>query len=260
MDTSKRDKVLELVRKLLLHTVKNGCTPGEAAKFAAKAAELMEQWQIEETELRMKSGGATFSVDDVEVCQNELHTGKKVFNPGMSAVICGLATGHCCRVIMFNRNGEAIYGIIGDRVDADYVCQVATSVVPALQISARLEGAEHGYEKAALIRWMNNYLNGAGIEIQNRIYRERMERSAAKEHNAASTGTALMIITGESIAKVKREATEEMFRKAYPKTRTVHSRTTFDSVAHERGREAGKRVGLHVGINGDSNSGHLGSK
>ncbi len=75
MDIGKRDKIVDLVRKLLLHTVENGCTPGEAAKFAAKAAELMEAHQIEEAELRVKTGGASFNADDVEVCQNELQEG-----------------------------------------------------------------------------------------------------------------------------------------------------------------------------------------
>lgn len=252
MNSDKRNEIVEMVRKLLQQTVENGCTPGEAAKFASKAAALMEKYEIEEAELRVKSGAAAFSADDVEVCQNELHTGKRVFNPGMTAVISALATGHCCRVILLNKAGEAIYGVIGDRADANYVCQVATSVVPALQISAKLEGIEHGHEKAGLVRWSNQYLIGAGIEIQRRIESERRSRSALKESQASATSsTALITITGDMIATVKRSAVEEMFRKTYPKTRTTYSRSGFDAVAHERGREAGKQVGLHVSLEGN---------
>ncbi len=257
MDREKRDRIVDMVRKLLQNTTENGCTPGEAAKFAAKASELMEQYQIEETELRVKTGGATFNADDVEVCQNELHTGKKVFNPGMTAVISGLATGMCCRVILLNKKDEAIYGIIGDRADANYVCQVATSVIPALQISARLEGIEHGEEKAGLVRWTNQYLMGAGGEIRRRIEDERRTRSAVKERNTTSS-TALMIITGDMIATIKRSAVEEMFHKTYPRTRTTYSRTTYNAVAHSRGQEAGRNVGLHVGISGNEHK-NLGS-
>ena len=61
-------------------------------------------------------------------------------------------------------------------------------------------------------------------------------------------GTGLVLITGETLALAKREATNEAFTKLHPHTKTVHSRVSYDHTAHERGREAGKRVGLHVSI------------
>lgn len=257
-DNDKRERVVKLVREFQMHTIENGCTPGEAAKFAAKAAEWIEKYRIEEAELRVKRGGGTFTVDDVEVCQNFLRTGKKVFNPGMTQVVNGLALGVCCKVILLNQGGEAVYGIIGDRMDADYVCQISMNIMPALQIMARMEGVEHGREKAGLIRWTNQYLTGAGHEIRLRIEGERRDRSAAKV-SATPTGTALAIITGDSIAVIKRQAVAEMFSKEYPYTRkSPGSRTlSYDHDANERGREAGKRVGLHVEIGDNAPSPRL---
>ena len=255
MDQDKRDRVVKLVREMLGNTVENGCTPSEAARFAAKAAEWIEKYQIEEAEIRAKAGTKAFDADNVEVYQNTLSTGKKVFNPGMTAVISGLATGMCCKVILLHQKDEAVYGIIGDQVDADYVCQIATTVVPALQIMARMEGAAHGYEKAGLIRWTNQYLTGAGGEIRQRIEKDRRDRSEIKqlEHEAAScrneaSSTALAVITGESIAVIKRTAVEAAFKERYPKTRTTYSRSSYDRTANECGRAAGKRVGLNVGL------------
>lgn len=182
------------------------------------------------------------------MCENLLRTGKKVFNPGMTQVVNALAQGMCCRCILLHDDGQATYGITGDILDADYVCQVATVVVPLLRTMANLEGAEHGYEKAGLVRWSNQYLTGAGVEIFNRLTAERKSRSDAKtaEHKAG----ALVCITGEALATIKRTAVAEAFSEKYPKTKQTVSRCEYNHAAHERGREAGRNVGLNVGIKG----------
>lgn len=245
-DQATRERIIEAVRKMRENTVDKGCTPGEAAKFAAKAAEWIEKYQISEAELRIESGDSP----EIEVCQNKLRTGKKAFNPGMSQVVNALARGMCCRCIHLHEDDGAVYGIIGDTLDADYVCQVALVVVPALQVMATYEGREHGYEKAGLVRWSNQYLTGAAEEILKRLERDRKERSELKllEHHLANpnTSTALMVVTGEVIATAKREAVAEVFNQMYPRTRTVNSRIGYDHTARTRGREAGKHVGLHI--------------
>ena len=261
-DQRTRERIVELCRQMREHTVEHGCTPGEAAKFAAKVAEYMERYQIEEAELRAERGGPAYSVEDVQVFENTLRTGKRVFNPGITQVVNGLAQGMCCQCILIHErhNGEqeAVYGIIGDSVDADYVCQVATMVVPALQMMARMEGAEHGYEKAGLVRWTNQYLTGAGQEIKHRLEAERKERSQAKQVEAAKSRTALTVITGDALATIKRAAVKEAFKAAYPRTKTTRSRSEYNETANECGRAAGKRVGLYVGIEGSTGtSGHI---
>ncbi len=241
-DPRTRERIIELIRDMRQRTVANGCTPGEAAKFAVKCAEWIERYAIDQAELRAKHDS---SAEEIEVCQNLLRTGKKVFNPGWNQVVSGLARGVCCQVILLHRSGEAVYGIVGDTLDADYVCQMATSVIPALLITANLEGIEHGYEKAGLIRWSNQYLMGAGIEIQRRLEAERKVRSDAKK--AASTCTSL-VVTGETLAVEKRAATATVFKQMYPQTKETRSRCEYNDVAFSRGRDAGKRVGLHIGI------------
>lgn len=247
MDDRTRDRIIELCRQMRGHTVENGCTPGEAAKFAAKVAEWIERYQIEEAELRAKDG-ASADPADIDVSHNTIRTGKKVFNPGTTQVVQGLSLGMCCKVILIYKGGEAVYGVIGDTLDADYVCQVATTLVPALQMMAKLEGAEHGYEKAGLIRWTNQYLTGAGMEIRRRLEAERKDRSDSREVEHRLASTAITLVTGETLATAKRAAVAEVFREMYPCTKTQRSRTTYDHTANERGREAGKRVGLHIGI------------
>ena len=116
-DPRTRDRIIELVRDMREHTVANGCTPGEAAKFAAKCAEWIERHQIEEAELR--AAGGESAPEEVEVCEHTVWTGKRVFNPGVSAVVNGLAQGMCCKcVLAHSRNAdgesEAVYGIIGE--------------------------------------------------------------------------------------------------------------------------------------------------
>ena len=244
-DPRTRERIIELVRQMREHTVAHGCTPGEAAKFAAKVAELVERHQIGEAELRAE-GEAT--AEELEVVQNKLQTGKRAFNPGMTAVINALAQGMCCKIILLHEDGEAVYGVVGDSLDCDYVCQVATMAVPALQTMAKLDGAEHGYEKAGLVRWSNQYLTGAGEEILKRLEAERKARSDAKTLQHKVTCSALVLVTGLTLAAEKRAATEEAFKRMYPVTRTMRSKTAYNDDARRAGREAGKRVGLHVGI------------
>lgn len=260
MSETIRERVVRLIAEMRNRTTDRGATPAEAAGFAAKVAEWIEKYQIEEEELRYSGGDHNTTGPDIEVCENYLRTDKKVFNPGMTQVVNALSEGMCCKCILLNKDrpesgNEAVYGIIGDVLDADYVCQVATCVVPALQMMATLEGREHGYEKAGLIRWSNQYLTGAATEILKRLEDERKRRSElkqAEEHiKACLAGTqsqALVVVTGESLATIKRAAVAESFRGKYPKTRTQYSRTEYNHEAHSAGREAGKRVGLHPGL------------
>jgi hypothetical protein len=253
-DETIRDRVIRLIKEMRNQTVDKGATPAEAAMFAAKAAEWIEKHQIDEEELRVKSGGSRTA--PVDVWEDYIPTGKKVFNPGVTRVVDGLATAMCCKVILLHVNdGEAVYAITGDKIDTGYVCQASMMIVSSLQTMARLEGAEHGYEKAGLVRWANQYLTGAAVEIKKRIEQERKDRSEVKqmEHqlNHSSTSgscTAIVLVTGETIAAAKRTAVAAEFKRRYPKTRKTYSSSEYNQTAHERGREAGKKVGLRIAI------------
>lgn len=255
MSESIRERVVRLIAEMRNRTIERGATPAEAAGFAAKVAEWIEKYQIEEAELR--AGGGHSTTAEVEVCENILRTGKKTFLPGMSQVVNALSSGMCCKCILLNQEGEAVYGITGDPVDADYVCQVATAVVPALQMMGNMEGREHGYEKAGLVRWTNQYLMGAAVEIKARLEDDRriraeikrLERMVADQAAGGRNGAgALVVITGESLAVTKMKATEEAFNAKYPRTKVSYSRTEYNGKAQSAGREAGKRVGLNPTI------------
>jgi hypothetical protein len=254
MSNSTRDKIVDMVRKMRDNTIDKGCTPGEAAKFAAKVAELIEKYQIDEAELRVEGGG---SADDVEVVENTLGTGKKVHNPGMTAIIHGLARGVCCEVILipagYKGRKDAAYGIIGDQMDADYVCQIACLVHPALHIMATMDGKEHGHEKASLVRWNNQYMVGAAGEIKKRLETERQRRSDERRaqwelDNPGKNANAIVLVTGNSLAIVKKQSAKEAMAKLYPQTRQTRSRQQFDPTAQELGRQAGRNVGLDLQI------------
>lgn len=247
MSESAREKIIRLVNEMRQRTVDRGCTPAEAAAFAAKAAEWVEKYQIEEAELRAKEGkpgtGPT-----IEVTEDYIRTGKKCFSPGVTQVVNALANAMSCECIMLHRaDGEAVYGITGDSLDTDYVGQIALTVIPSLELSANLEGIEHGYKKAALVRWRNQYLTGASIEIRKRILEERRLRSDMRAAEGKLSG-ALVVVTGEQLALAKRLATEVEFKRRYPRVRRTTSRMEHDPRAFSRGQEAGKRVGLHIGV------------
>lgn len=246
-----RERIIDIIHKMKENTVARGCSPAEAAMFAAKVAEWVEKYQIEEAELRGAGGGASGA--EVEVCQERVGTGKKVHNPGVTAVYAGLATAMACRLVLFHgKGGEATYGVIGDRGDAAYVVQIAATVLPLLDRMATDEGREHGEEKAGLVRWRNQYLAGAGGEIQRRLLAERAERSRAREEEARQEAAAgacrALVVTGETLAVAKMAAAAAHIEKVYGKTSPVRSRAQYDGTAHERGTAAGRTVGLRVGL------------
>jgi hypothetical protein len=241
-----KERIIELIRKMRNQTFDRGCTPSEAAGFAAKVAEWIEKYQISEAELNKKDGEQ--ASPEIEVCQNVLRTGKKAHNPGITAVVNNLSIAMCCKCIMFFQEEEAVYGVVGDSLDADYVCQIALTVIPSLQMMAGFEGREHGCEKASLVRWTNQYLMGAAEEIRARIEKDRRDRAGAKQDEYKISGTAIMPVTGITIANIKKEVVAEAFRGMYPHIRTIHRRARPDYTARDRGREAGKRVGLNISL------------
>lgn len=256
MSESIREKVIRLIKEMQNRTVERGATPAEAAAFAAKVSEWIEKYQIEEAELQ--SGKEKGAGPKIEVTENKIRTGKKVFNPGVTQLVAALARAMSCKCVMIRsgaragiKDTEATYGITGDTLDADYVCSIAMTLIPSLELSANIEGWEHGYEGGPLVRWRNQYLTGAAIEIEKRIVDERRARSDVREVEGKLSGGALVVITGDQLALLKKAAAEAEFKRRYPHTRTTTSNSGYDPTAHERGREAGKRASLHQGIEGE---------
>jgi hypothetical protein len=69
---------------------------------------------------------------------------------------------------------------------------------------------------------------------------------AALQRARPAQTRALVLVTGETLATAKRAAVAAEFKRLYPSTRTTRSRSQYDGTARERGREAGRTVGLHV--------------
>lgn len=222
--------------------------------FAAKVVEMIEKHQISEAELAQQEGAAG---PPLEVERVYIHTGKKVHNPGVTDVVFALAGGMSCRAIITHLSGEAVYGLVGDTVDLDYLRQIASVVIPSLEIMATNTAREYGEEKAGLVRFRNQFLMGAAAEIKRRLLKERAERSEVRlleaKVEAAEQGrpcTALAVVTPDSLAAQKAVVVTEAFKQHYPSIRQVRSRSGYDGDARSRGAEAGRRIGLNPQIEG----------
>lgn len=249
-----KQRAIELIHLMHNMTVDKGCGPGEAANFAAKIAEWIEEFQISEAELVTKNGGQ----QELEYVQHIIRTGKKVHNPGMVHLVNGIALGSCCKCILVVEKGEAVIKVLGEEMDATYVLHISQKLWPELSSRAHLEGIEHGHEKAALKRWENQYLEAAGEVIRKRLDDERTERSREREQQEVrnrqaangTTCTALKIVTGLTLAAEKRKEVQEIFDELYPKCKGYRGgrNSQYDPRAHEAGRRAGQEAGLHVGV------------
>ena len=250
-----RDRAIRLIAEMQARNTDRGCTPAEAAAFAAKISALMEKYQIDEIELQNKEP----TPETVEVCQEYYYTDKRVHNHGVTQMVAQISSGMACKPILLHKQDgpfrKAGYGIVGETIDAHLVVQLVKHLVPKLRAMGAEEGRENGYVKAELIKWNNQYLTGASFEIEKRLMDERNKRSVLQQNANSSTA---LVVTGNQLFAIKQEASAKEFRRLYPRTKRTQSRAGRDDTAFSAGREAGKRVGLGLPVKGNQGQKRIG--
>ena len=232
--TIEREKVKIKINALLAKTVSSGCTQAEALQAAEKAAELMEVYEIEATELDIKD----------TTCVKVVVKQKKYGNARLTGFIVGIAELCGCRCWTSNYSNEVtFFGFPQDTEIAEFLYEtISTAILNELQTykSSPEYAAEkaNGYHGRSLTA---SFLNG----IKGRIYDRLVQLAKAKAANI-ETAKAAKGSTGRSLVLIKSDKVEEDFSDLGIKLTTTRS---FSTVRSHGARAAGSKAGdrIHLG-------------
>lgn len=222
----KREALIAKIKALLAKTIENGATEHEALHAAAKAAELMEKYDIEI--------GDDEDVDD-EVTETD-HSFPPEFHNHIMTVSAAIAD--LCEVKVIGltngarlRTGYRIYGLPVDVEIATYLHQI---VIAAMKHELKkASGAWMYYVLRKRDIAQHSFLDGLTERLAERIY----ELAWARQHK--KTGNAL-VVAKDGLIKAYMEDVETF--------ESRKRRRDVDKYALKKGLEAANRINLDPAI------------
>lgn len=220
---NKRERARKLIRDLLAKTVGNGCTEAEAAKAAAKASELMAQYDLtmaDAQEIRDDIYGArkrTYRNNEHEIIR---------FCAGSIAKFCD------CRCYSA-REYVVMFGQQHDSEIAHYLLDLVLNAANGeWKLFYKAEGR-------ATPKARRGFMLGFARRINARLDEIKKERNAA-----VPTGTSLVVIKERIVAERFSAHTKDL---RFSRSRSI--RSAGETGAFIAGDMAGRRVNITTGIN-----------
>lgn len=223
---SKLDKIKKRIRALLMKTVENGATEGEAVAASEKAAELMTEWDLGVADL----GDET---------KPEFRFGKVEIDPAMEDALWRVASaiGELCHCKAWIANHGKSIRFFGDTLDCEIAEYLMTICERAVQTETRKAVAEYAlFRENIRTRKRLGFIDGLSKRLASRV----MELSWQRRRS-----------TGSDIVPAKMARNEEEL-KARGETFTsskVHQ-TIIDPEAWLEGAACAENVGLNRGVSG----------
>jgi hypothetical protein len=169
---AKIEKIKKRIRALLMKTVENGATEGEAIAASEKAAELMAQWDI-----------ASADLDDTP--SHAYRAGKVEFDPALEDAIwrVAYAVGELCHCKVWISSSKKSINVFGDELD----CEVAEYLMAICDRSIRQEiqraDREYAlYRQNIRIRKRLGFIDGLSKRLAIRILELAWHRQRAVGH------------------------------------------------------------------------------
>lgn len=242
----KRDSIIERIRKLRRMTEAQGASENEALMAASQIAKLMAQYNVDETELRLKAD-AIGMVDDAYGMPGRT----SIFHFTISKAIASFThTKLRWRVVSEDMFDLGIledwtyvkfYGYPLDVEAAIALCAICqTSIVTEKECWEKANKSEipAGKSKRAEMQrksWMDSFFQGICERLAERI------RDFSK---AESTGTALLVMKG---ALVDQHYAEFLRAKGLTLGFSAQEPINFNGAAYEAGRLAAANIDLGRG-------------
>lgn len=239
--TTERQKVLKRVNALLNKTVDRGCTEEEAMQAAQKAAELMEIYDIESTELDIKEGKCI----KVEA-KTETYGRKRLHQ-----IAVPMARLFDCRVWADKYSDEETVVFFGFEHDAKVAGYIYETVQAAIlnEIDTFRNSAEYndlsdaGHHGRTIMSSFVNGITGRLCERIRDLARKKEKRVQERiEEEAKSDGG-----SSRALVALKQEKVNEEFDDLGMKLTKSYSRSYSRS---QRAKEAGQRAADNVNLNG----------
>ena len=237
------EKVMDRIKKLL--ALSTSSNPNEAAIAAAKAAQLMAEYELEEADLRVESGEA--NQDPIDATDWDGISGKRT-SQWRGYLVTGLLKAFHChgwyettfvyRPGARRRSGVVKFRIVGRRTNvrtANYMYLYLENELLEMSekawngLSASTASLCHGKH------WKNSFLLGAAMEINRRL----TEQVKAQEAILKDTTSKALILVRQDHTEV-----DKYYHSVKPKTHTMGYNSRADAEAYEQGREEGSKVNL----------------
>lgn len=232
---SKIEKIKKRIRALLMKTVENGATEGEALAASEKASELMAEWELE-------------SADLDQPASSEYRFGKVDIDPAMEDAIWRVAhaVGELCHCkVWISDLGKSI-SVFGDELDCEVAEYLMTICDRAVRQETRRADREYAlYRPNIRTRKRLGFIDGISKRLSTRVRELAWQRQRA-------AGTALVP------AKMARIHEELKARGKEFVSGKVHQ-TIIDPEAWLEGAAKAEAVSLNRGVSGKEPSRPIGS-
>jgi hypothetical protein len=226
-DAVRRAKIIERVRALLAMTTKNGCTEAEAMAAATKAAELMEQYDLELKDVK--------SLEDERIAQQSKPFADDGRPREMHAagiyVATAIANFFDCKCW---RNATEII-FFGMKDDVELAHAMLSMIRLAMDrelmdFKASDAGKRGGHPRSVMV----SFMKGMGHRLSNRLTQIKANRTA----NVRAKGKDLVVVKGNLVEAAYAELMRGVNLKPRPQ------KPIKNELAYSAGVEAGDRVNL----------------
>ena len=225
-DAFKSAKIIERVRALLAMTTKNGCTEAEAIAAAAKAAELLEQYDLELKDVK--------SLEDERIAQQSRPFASDGRPREMHAagIYVSLAIANFFDCKCWRSGIEVIFFGMKDDVELAHAMLSMIRLAMDRELMDFMAGAGKGAGHPRSV--MVSFMKGMGHRLSNRLTQIKAERTA----HVRAKGKDLVVVKGNLVEA----AYAELMRGLNLKPRPL--KPVKNALAYFAGVQAADRVNL----------------
>jgi hypothetical protein len=238
MNDTKRQRILDKIRKLQRKTTTLGCTEAEALAAAQAVGRLLDEYGLTMSDVELQT---TTCVEDAVL--SPFASNRHPIRYCLRAL-----SGYCHTAYFFRqqridddrtrwRTAYHFFGLPHDVEVAVYLTQVILAALERESASFKRTPAYRQLASGGKREALKSFRYGMAQRISARLD----EMKAARERDLQATGRELVQVVGAVVSRA--------FTQAYPDLRTVryHERP-YDATAFDHGKAAGGRVGLHPGV------------
>lgn len=232
------ERAKRLIRAMLARTEENGCTEAEAMESASKIGAMLQQYDLELTDV---------IVNDVsDMLTREVYAAD--FN--MATVITGI--GRLCSLKVYSKSGETVatYVLFGHAPDMEMALYLYEVCAEAADHGWQVYMDRNGYSKKA----RESFRVGFGHRVCDRLTQLRAQRDEEARQRAMRNPNG----TGTNLVVLKDQIVEAEFEKTGIRLVKRHGPTIANRAAYGAGQTHGERVNLSNPLGGTGAQAALG--
>jgi hypothetical protein len=238
MADTKRQRILDKIRKLQAKTTAMGCTEAEALAAAQTVGRLLDAYGLTLTDVELQS---TTCIEDAVM--SPFVTNRHPIRYCLDAI-----AGYCHTEHFFDRRpltpdwttwrtAYSFFGLPHDVEVAVYLTHVIMAAFDRESQTFKRTADYLSHSSLGKRESLKSFRYGMAQRIRERL----LEMKAARDQDLKATGRDLVQVVGAVVSQA--------FAQAYPHIHTVgYQERPYNASAYHQGMAAGGRVGLHPGV------------